>query len=80
MVNPTNPKATGVAPARRGTAGVGGDTEDGVKKWRTKLFDKLKGVNPAPVDIAAESQDAPPTRIKLLIADYTPAAVPGGAG
>lgn len=80
LVHPTNPKAVGAAATGRGCAGVGGDTEAGVKKWRAKLFDKLKGVNPAPVDAAAESPDAPPTRIELVIADYVPAAVPGSAG
>ena len=80
MVHPTNPKATGAAaPGAPSGGGVGGVTEDGVKKWRAKLYEKLKGENPAPVDVAAESPDAPPTRIELVIEDYAPTAAPGGA-
>ncbi len=76
MVRPTNPKAVGAAGITGGAGGgrVGGDTETAVRRWMEKLSEKLKGVNPAPVVIVAESQDAPATRIELIIDGHTPAA------
>jgi hypothetical protein len=76
MVRPTNPKAVGAAGSTGGAGGgrVGGDTETTVRRWMEKLSEKLKGVNPAPVVIAAESQDAPAARIELIIDGHTPAA------
>ena len=85
LVHPTNPKAVATAATMSsvGAGRVGGDTESAVRKWMTKLYDKLQGVSPAPVNIAAESQDggAPAARIELIIADYVPptAALGGSA-
>ena len=52
--------------------GVGGDTVDGVRLWSSKLAAALKGVNPAPVIVNSDSQDAsqPPMRIELTIEGY----------
>jgi hypothetical protein len=76
LVNPTNPKAVG-AGGQQGQLRVGsGDTEAGVKKWMARLESALKGVNPAPVVVHAESQDAnsPQIRIELHIEGFRAAA------
>lgn len=71
-MNPTNPKAVGArgrTPVRR----VGGETEEGAKKWMAKLTAALKGVNPQPVVTYTDSQDvnSPPVRLALTIAGYS---------
>lgn len=79
-MNPTNPKAVGgggCTPGRR----VGGDTEEGAKKWMAKLTAALHGANPAPVVTYSDSQDAssPPVRLALTIAEFSSSAGDGGA-
>ena len=77
-MHPTNHKAIGAAGACTGGR-LGGDTEDGVRKWMPRLAERLKGANPTPVTIGSqESQDpdAPATRIELLINDFTPLEAP----
>ena len=69
LINPSNPKAIG---SDGNSKGVGGDTVDGVRLWSSKLAAALKGVNPAPVIVNSDSQDAsqPPMRIELTIEGY----------
>ena len=83
LVLPTNHKAVGAtleaaAPPSR----AGSDTDSGVKKWMTKLSDKLKGVNPPPVTIPSESQDAgqPAVRLQLVIEGHADAPGSGASG
>jgi hypothetical protein len=82
-VNPTNPKAVGAGAGRGSLRVSGSDTEAGVKKWMAKLESALKGVNPMPITVNAESQDAsmPPVSVALIIEGYRPAgAGVGGSG
>ena len=69
LINPSNPKAIG---SDGNAKGVGGDTVDGVRLWSSKLAAALKGVNPAPVIVDSDSQEAsqPPMRIELTIEGY----------
>ena len=69
LINPSNPKAIG---SDGNAKGVGGDTVDGVRVWSSKLAAALKGVNPAPVIVDSDSQEAsqPPMRIELTIEGY----------
>jgi hypothetical protein len=79
LVKPTNPQAVGAsATGNASVAGrvgrVGGDTETGVRKWMTRLGDKLRGRQPAPVIIPPESEGGQPTRLELRVIDYDVAA------
>ena len=69
LINPSNPKAIG---SDGNSKGVGGDTVDGVRFWSSKLAAALGGVNPTPVIVSSDSQDAsqPPMRIELKIEGY----------
>lgn len=69
LINPSNPKAIG---SDGNAKGVGGDTVDGVRVWSAKLAAALKGVNPAPVIVDSDSQEAsqPPMRIEFTIEGY----------
>jgi hypothetical protein len=81
-VNPTNPKAVGVGGGGHGSLRVSGsDTEAGVKKWMAKLESALKGVNPTPVTVSAESEDAsmPLVSVALTIEGYPAGAAAGGS-
>ena len=78
LVRPTNHKAVGVTVEAAAPSRAGGDTDSGVKKWMEKLSDKLKGVNPPPVTIPSESQEAgQPVRLELSIEGH--AEAPGAA-
>ena len=45
-----------------------------MRKWMTRLGDKLRGRQPAPVIIPPESEGGQPTRLELRVIDYDVAA------